>query len=298
MINQFRTGYTYSLTFDFYNDTGDRVDVANPLADVFTPLRNKYLSNVNLSAGITTGRYTYNLAVPSGLTPGHWFGIASGITGNSLVVFSEPFPFEVVDIPNEPFWISLNEYRDYIEADDTDHTRDKFYKQVLQASMELIEAYTKRSFGQRQYDEVIEIKSTTRVKLKQYPVQSIVGLTPTSQIIPRSRDVLEEVITSEPTSFFFRLDGDNGILKLTDSAGFEYEYDGILLGIAYIAGLATIPEPIRTAALQLTSMLCNLATSEGIESIRLSDLSFALDRKLFDGTVGDALRLYRKIEIG
>lgn len=298
MINQYRAGFTYTLEFDFYNDSGDRISVANPLAEIYTPLRNKYLSNVALTPGTTVGRYNLNLFIPAtGMTVGHWFGVASGITGNSIVTFSEPWPFEIIDYSSEPFWLSVKEFRDYIEADDTDHTRDKSYKQMVQCAMELIEGYCKRRFGQRQYEETIEIKSTTRIKLKHYPIQQIVGLTPTTHITPRSSGVLQEIIGNEPTSFYFRLDAANGVMKLTDVSGFDFEYDGILLGISYIAGMAIIPEPVRTAALSMASKLVNLSTSEGIDSIRLSDLSFALERKLFDDNIEDALKLFRRVEI-
>jgi len=298
MINQYRPGFTYTLEFDFYNDDGDRVDMASPIANVYTPLKNIYLTNVALTPGVTVGRYTYDLFVEPGLTVGHWFAVASGITGGaSIVSFSEPWPFEIIDYTQEPFWLSVREYRNYIEADDTDHTRDKFYKQMLQCAMELVEGYCMRRFGLKQYDEVIEIQSTTRVKLKHYPIQQIVGITPTTQIIPRSVGVEVETVANSPTTFYYRLDAQNGILKLTDVAGFDFEYSGILLAISYIAGMQTIPEPVRTAALALTSKLVNLSTSEGISSIRLSDLSFALERKLFDDTIGDALKLFRKAEI-
>ena len=81
-------------------------------------------------------------------------------------------------------------------------------------------------------------------------------------------------------------------MKLTDSNGFEMVYNSMLLALTYIAGFASTPEPIRAAVLALASRLLNLSTSEGIATIRLSDISFAIDNKLFEGHIGDLLKDY------
>jgi hypothetical protein len=296
-IRQFIAGQTYSISFNFFDDLGFRTPIDSPVVSVYTPHRTAHINAAGLSEdSLVIGRYNYNFYSAPGLTFGHWFALASGIT-NSSTIFSESVPFEIIDLTSEPFWLGLTEFRDYLEIPDDDHTRDSFHKQMLQSSIELIEAYTRRIFGVRGYSEKIEIKHTDRVHLKHFPIVSISALTATSKITPKRPSLLVEIVSDQLVPFNFRSDDRNGVLLLTDTAGFDSSYDGVLLAITYEAGFLTIPEPIRMAGLALASKLANLATSEGIDSVRLADLNFALQRELISGTIADMINPYKVINV-
>jgi hypothetical protein len=291
LLRGFLPGLTYRLDFDFFDDSGNRLGLDAPTANVYTPEKQAFLSSQSLTA-VTTGKYGFNFFLPAGATVGNWFALGTGYT-TGVTTFSDAVPFEVVDITVEPYWVSLGDLRGYLQVDDDDHTRDSLYKEILRAAIQLVEAYTHRTFGLRTFEELIEIKNTDRVKLKRYPIQAITGATPTIQISPYSQtSLVQQSITGSIVNFNFRLDKENGIMKLTDSSGFEMYYNGMILALTYIAGFPSTPEPIRAAVLALASKLVNLATSEGISSIRLSDISFAIDNKLFEGHIGDLLKDY------
>lgn len=293
MIRQYIPGSTYTLFFNFF-ETGVRTPVDNPVVDIFTPERTRYLTSQSLTtvSGVT-GRYRFDLFVPAGLTIGHWFGLASGIT-DSATLFADQVPFEIIDPVSEPFWLSLEELREHLEIDEDCRDQDVLHKGMLQAAMEVTESYTKRQFGLRSYSEVIEIKSTTRVRLKRYPIDSIIALTATGKIIPRDvNQLVVETVTNERISFFFRLDAENGLIILVDSAGFDEVYDGLLLAITYKAGFATIPENVRRGALMIASRLINLASQEGLRSVSIADLSFSMSDKIIDQAIKDMLNPFK-----
>lgn len=297
---QVHTGFTHQFTFGFFDEDGNPTSVDSPIVDIFTPSREKHVKGAALVSD-GTGQYTHDFAATLGLTPGHWFALASGVTTSAaLAIFSDTVPFEIVDTKLEPFWVSLNELKDYLDIPRTDRTRDSFNKMMLSASMGLVQSWTRREFGLRLYDEIIELHTTDRVSLRHYPLVTITAITPTQEIEPFEFNKIVQTVSGATVQFFFRQDQhdkDNGILRLTDSAGFELSYDGILVAIQYLAGFPTIPEAVRTAVLVLTSNLINLSTTEGLETIRLTDLSFAIDRKLFEGQVFDLLAPYRTQEI-
>ena len=214
------------------------------------------------------------------------------------MILSDQYPFEIVDLTVEPFWVSLFEFRDYLNISNDDHTRDRFHKQLLQASMELVEAHTARKFGTQIVNETIEIDGTARVKLNCFPIQQITALTVSAQLIPRSiTSLVNEKFTGSQVSFFFRLDEPNGIMVLTDDNGFEIIRDALLMNITYEAGFASVPEPVRQAALALASQFNNLACNEGFDTVRLTDMSFTATRSLFKGVIGDMLKPYRNVGI-
>jgi hypothetical protein len=282
-IRQFLVGLTHQLSFEFRDDDGDLTPVDNPVVNIYTPDRSLYLASAALTTTSVVGAYTKDFYVASGLTYGHWYGLGIGTT-NSVQIFSEANPFEIFNPIYEPFWVGLTEFRDYLELPDDDHTRDNFLKQCLQAGLELCEGYCQRRFGVRDYSETFDVQDTDRVRLTNYPVVGIVGITATTN-----------TVTGANLELFYRLDSNNGILRLINNVGFDAIYDGVLLAIDYRAGFATIPEPVRQAAFALGSALVNLASSEGISTIKLSDLSFALSRKLFSGHIGEILTPYRNM---
>lgn len=291
MLRGFLPGLTYRLDFDFFDDDGSRLNVGSPAANVYTPEKILFLGGQSLTA-VTTGKYGFDFFLPVGSTVGNWFALGTGYT-NGVTSFSGAVPFEVVDVAVEPYWVSLGDLRNYLQIEDDDHTKDNLYKELLRTAIQLVEAYTHRTFGLRTFSELIEIKGSDRVKLKRYPILALTGVTPTVQIIPYSQtQLVVESVTGNLVSFFYRLDKDNGIMKLTDSAGFEMVYSGLILALTYVAGFPSTPEPIRAAVLALASKLVNLATSEGISSVRLSDISFAIDNNLFTGHIGDLLKDY------
>lgn len=300
-IRQFLAGRTYSLAFNFFDDTGTRTSVDSPTANFYTPNKTIY-SSPSLDADLVTiGKYTTDFYCASGLTYGHWFALAVGVTNNATL-FSESVPFEVINITTEPFWVGLGEFREYMGESDEDHSKDSFYKQILQAAIEVIEAYTRRTFGVQSYSELIEVQSTDRIKLKHFPIVQIVGATATALITPmvisatgNDFTVLTSGVDSIP--FYFTTDYNNGLLKLTDSFGFADSYNDVLLTIDYQAGFLSVPEPIRMATLALASKLSNMATSEGISSVRLADLSFSLDKEIIMGSIADLLAPYKIVDI-
>lgn len=293
MIRQYIPGATYTLFFNFF-ETGVRTPVDDPVVDIFTPERTRHLTAQPLTVvpGVT-GRFRFDFFVPTGLTIGHWFGLASGIT-DSATLFADQVPFEIIDPVSEPFWLSLEELREHLEIEEDCRDQDVLHKGMLQAAMEVTESYTKRKFGLRTYDEIHEIKSTTRVRLKQYPVDVITALTATAKIIPRDvNQLVVETITNDRINFFFRLDAANGLILLVDQAGFDETYDGLLLAIQYKAGFATIPENVRRGALMIASRLINLASQEGLRSVSVADLSFSMSDKVIDQTIKDMLNPFK-----
>lgn len=300
MNRQFLTGFTHTLQFDFFDEIGFPTGVNSPTTKIFTPGKRVFEeAGVLTAVAGTCNSFTFNFFAPVGLTVGQWFSIGTGLTNaNNAMILSDQYPFEIVDLTVEPFWVSLSEFRDYINVPSTDHTRDRFYKQLLQSSMELVEAHTARKFGTQVVNETVEIQGTARVKLKCFPIQQIVGLTVSAQLIPRSiTSLVNEQFTGSQVSFFFRLDETNGIMVLTDDNGFEISRDGLLMNITYEAGFASVPEPVRQAALALASQFNNLSCQEGFDTVRLTDMSFTASRSLFKGVIGDMLKPYRNVGI-
>ena len=286
-------GYTYSLFFSFWDTSGARTSVDSPIVDIYTPERNPYVDGEALTTTSTTGKYQYNFFAPVGITVGHWYAVGVGLSNNNTL-FSEVTPFEVTDPKTDAQWVGFEEFREYLGLADDERSEDTVLRQLLQAAIELVEGYTNRHYGVYQYDEIIEIKCTDRVKLKHFPVYTLVAITPTVKVIPRDvNNLLTETVTDSQVSFYYRLDSANGIIHLTDSAGFDEPYDGILLGISYLAGFATVPEPVRQAVLGLGASLRSIANTEGITSVRMGSVAFAMQRGLFDGKIGVSLYPYR-----
>jgi len=291
-IRQFSAGLTHHLTFNFWNTAGARTVVDNPLVDVLTPQKTKYINAAALTTTSVVGQYAYSLFLAAGVTVGHWFARATGITTNDTL-YSESQVFEVIDYQYEPLWVGLEELRQFMGKEDDDRTEDQNLRQCLQTSIELVEGYTRRHYGVYSYDEIIEVKHTDRVKLKKFPINTLVGITATSSITPRdTTNLLTESVSGALVGFYYRLDSENGILYLTDSAGYDYPYDDMLLSVSYLAGFSTIPEPVRMAVLKLSAALFNMICTEGLSYVKIGSMSFAVDRKLFDGVVGDMLAPY------
>jgi len=287
-IRQFNVGLTHSLDFSFWNISGVRTAVDNPLVDILTPQKTKYVNAASLTTTGVVGKYGYSVFLPPGLTLGHYFARAVGLTTNDTL-YSESQVFEVIDYQGEPLWVGLEELRQFMSKEDDDRSDDQNLRQVLQCAIELVEGYTRRHYGIYQTDETIQVNHTDRVKLKKFPVNTILGITPTLSMTPLSYTNLVETISGSQPSFFYRLDSENGIIYLTDSAGFDDTYDGMLLAVSYLAGFATVPEPVRTAVLKIAVALFNMICTEGLSYVKIGSMSFATERKLFDGVVGDML---------
>lgn len=293
MSHQILTGFTYTFHYHFTDELGAPTAVDNPVVNFYTPQKTEYYSQVALTATSTVGDYQRDFFAPVGLTIGSWFSLGIGITQSSTI-FSEAVPFEVMDITLEPFWLGFEEFRTFLELADDDHDSDHKLKQALAAAIELVEGYTHRVYGIRAVEEIIEIKDTDRVTLKKFPVNTITGITATYRTIPRdvSQNILIETFTGSNAPFHYRLDYENGVMKLLDGAGFDSNYDGVLLGISYLAGFASVPEPVRQAVLSLAAKINALSCTEGISAMRFADVSFSVDKGLFDGNVGDMLDPY------
>lgn len=291
-IRQFSTGLTHTLYFDFWDTSGARTSVDSPIVDILDPYKNSYVIAGGLTTTSTTGRYAYQTFLEPGLTVGHYFARATGLTTNDTL-YSESQVFEVINYTYEPLWVGLDELRQHLSLADDDRDDDQNLRQALAAALELVEGHTHRQYGVRQIDEVIQVRNSDRVILKNHPVQSIIGMTPSLKIMPRTIDnLLVETITDSNVSFYFRPDYNNGIIYLTDSAGYDMYYDELLLAISYYAGFATVPEPVRHAVLSLASALHAMMCTEGLTSVKISDISFAHQRHLFDGPIGDMLKPY------
>lgn len=291
-IQSFLVGLTYTLSYQFRDSLGVLTNVDSSFVNVYTPRKDLYLNQYPL-VQVSTGEYKLDFFAPVGLTMGHWSSIGVGIS-NGTTLFSNRQIFEIVNIQTEPAWVSLNELRTFLNLSSDDHTNDVNLQQALQASLELVEGYCHRHYGEHRVDEIIEIIDTDRVQLKHFPVNSIVGITATFRTFPRnSTNILIETLDSPAISFYYRPDLENGILKLVDSAGYECVYDGVILSVAYNAGFVSVPEPVRQAVLSLAAQLNALSCSEGIESLRFSDMSFVSDKKLFDGHIKEMLEPFR-----
>lgn len=286
-------GLTYTMFFNFFGSGGLRTSVDSPTVDIFNPQKNRIITSAELMTTELSGKYRYDYYATTGLTPGNYFAVAVGLTDNNTL-FSPVNTFEVIDYISQAEWVGLEELREYLQLEDDDRDEDENLKTALNVALELVEGYTHRRYGIYQYDETLQIYDTDRVKLKHFPINQIVAVTPSFQIIPRSPDsLLTETIVGSQVGFYYRLDAENGILYLTDQSGFEYTYDTLLLGISYLAGFATIPEPVRQAVLSLAATLHNLSCSEGIEYLKFSDINFAMTKSLFDGHIGEMLADYK-----
>jgi hypothetical protein len=292
-VNSLLVGRTYSLNYDFRDYLGALTTVDNPVVNLYTPQKELYLNEVALTTTDITGTYRLNFFAPVGLTIGHWSSIALGITQNSTI-FSEREVFEVIDVRLEPAWLSLEELRTFLSVDDDDRTGDTNLKQALQAAIELVEGHTHRHYGESRYTEIIEVTETDRVQLKHFPIVSIVGLTATYRTYPRNtQGQLSETLDGSQFSFHYRVDYTNGIIKLLDNSGYDMTYCSVLLSLDYTAGFVSVPEPVRSAALSIAAQLNALACTEGIESIRFSDMQMVADKKIFDGHIEELLRPYK-----
>jgi len=295
---QFLVGFTHRLQFDFRNEIGDPTGVDSPQTRIYTPSKEIFLDGATLtSVAGTCNSFTFDFFAAPGLTFGQWFAIGTGLTqpGNAMIM-SDQFPFEIVDLTVEPFWVSMEEYRNYLDIPSSDHSRDRHFKQMLQTSMELIEAYTQRKFGLQIVNQTIEVVNTQYMKLNCFPVVNIVALTVQSRIIPRSLDNLfSQTLTGSQVSFFFKLDAEAGVIVITDENGYNLVRDDLIATVTYQAGFASVPEPVRTAALGIASQISNLACNEGYDTVRLSDMSFTPTKSLFKGIFGDMLRPYRNV---
>ena len=214
MLRTIITGLTYSFLYHFRDDNlGVATNVDSPVLNIYTPQKTLYANQVGLTTTSTVGEYKYSMYAPVGMTIGHWFSLGVGISQSSTL-FSESVPFEVIDIINEPFWVGFEEFRNHLELADDDHDNDEKLKQALGAAIELVEGYTQRTYGIKQYDEIIEVTDTDRVILKNFPIDTIVALTPTIRTIPRDRFNVQELISSDVVNLYYRLDAQNGIIKL------------------------------------------------------------------------------------
>jgi len=293
MVKSILTGFTYSFLFHFRDSIGTLSNVDSPLVNFYTPQKELYHNQVALTTTSISGQYQFNFFAPVGLTIGHWSALGIGITQSSTV-FSERQVFEVIDVGLEPAWVGLEELRTFLNLEDDDRSADVNLGQALQAAIELVEGWTHRKYGETRYDEIIEIVSTDRVQLKHFPVTSIVGITAVFRTFPRNvHNLIVESLDSVETSFYYRLDQTNGILRLLDGAGYDITYDDVLLNIAYNAGFVSVPEPVRSATLSLAAQLHALSCTEGIETLKFADMSFVSDKRLFDGHIGEMLLPYK-----
>lgn len=293
MPNRFLSGLTYSLFYHFRDNLGELTSVDGPKINIYTPYKTLYTEGAPLSITSTIGEYKYLLYIPSGLTIGTWNTLGIGITQSSTA-FSEFVPFEIIDVIQEPAWVGYEEFRDFLELDDDARDNEDKLKQALAAAIELAEGYTHRNYGIRQVDEIIEIVDTDRVTLKDFPVDTIVAITPTVKTVPRDvTNLIQETLTGEDVSFYYRVDYENGVLRLLDSAGFDATYSGVLLGISYMAGYATVPEPVRQAVLHMAAAINALSCTEGIDTMRFGDLSYSTDKNIISDHVKQLLAPYR-----
>lgn len=288
-------GLTFQLPFEFRETTlGELTSVDLPVVNVYTPQKTLYVTSAALTPSSTAGKYEYPFFVPAGLTVGNWFGLGVGIT-NNYTLFSEPVTFEIVDFINEPMFVGVQELREFMELDDTDHSEDNKLRQILRAAIELVEGYTQRHYGLKQYHEVIEINATDRAKLRYYPVNKIISLDAGLKVTTNAMESGTQIVTGMSASFFYRLDERTGIIWLTDPTGYSECYDCVILVVDYLAGYATIPEPVRTAVLMLAKALNALSCISGTEVVRLADISYQPVKDLFKGPIGDMLSPYRNM---
>lgn len=288
-VRHVQSGLTYSFYYSFFTDAGARTSVASPLVDFYNPQKNKVVSQAALTITDVVGKYQYDFFASPGLTIGNYFSIGVGLSAGNTI-FSEVNTFEVIDYISQPAWIGLEELRQYMSKEDDDRSDDNNLKTALATAIELCEGHTRRHYGIYSYHETIEVKDTDRIKLKKFPIDSIVGITATTSITPRdTHNLVTESVSGALVSFYYRLDSENGIIYLTDSAGFDYPYDSVLLSIDYQAGFATVPEPVRTAVLKIAAALFNMICTEGLSYVKIGSMSFATERKIFEGPVGDML---------
>lgn len=293
-MQQFTSGNTFSIFFDFFDNAFQGTSVENIVVEVFTPERQRHLSSTSIIADPEIeGKYRYDFFVTPGLTVGSWYAFASGITQNSTT-FANVQPFDIIDHKGEANWLGVGDVRDWLEEDPSDHSNDKLFQRVLTASMHLIEEKTGRPWGQCPYSETFQIKCSARRMLQKYPVIRITGMTATAWgYTPREPATPNtETNAGETTPFYFRLKENVGAMIFTDSDGLECTYSDCIVTLDYTFGTATIPEPIRLATLMLTSKLLNIAQQEGIDNLRIADANFSIDRKLFSGEVGDLIAPY------
>lgn len=294
MARKFLPGLTYSLTYNFFTDLGAALDVASPVASIFTPENTTY-TTLSLT-GSTTGVYSSDIFIPTGLTQGNWSSVATGLCSN-VSYFSSVIPFEILDFGARPNWLGLEDFREYLEEDADDHTRDNLLIRVLDAAMLSVEGYTRRAWGVKSKSETLELQRQDRILLKKWPLVTIAGLTATNVgFTPRTPSSLDiETNAGGTVSFYYRLHADEGMLILTDEEGYACEYSDMIVSLDYTYGNTIIPEPVRLATLMLASKMLNIIHQEGITTVRISDVQYSVDRKLFEGEIRSLLDKYKSI---
>lgn len=296
---QFIAGTTVDLLYDFITIRGEKTNVDNPYAHVYTPERSLY-QTVNLSAvsGVT-GQYSYPFLVPTGATIGHWSTLGVGFTVNSNL-FSQVQPFSIVDLSDEPLFIGVQDLRDYLAVPETDYTKNELYKRILLTAISLIEQYLQRRICVHTVSEKIHITNSPVVMLEDYPVISISGMTVSTSYnpaIPSTPNTQSVSSTSTTDLFYFDLKKPAGILDLMDSEGNESIYSGYHIEIDYVAGYMTVPESVRSAILMLASGIFNISQSEGLAIVRFSDLQFTFSKGLFTDIIKDALINLKRVTL-
>ena len=295
-LRSFLAGNICDLTFDFFTRHGERTVVSSPSVTVFTPERTKYVAgatNLTTVAGFV-GQYRYDLSIIAAMTVGTWMAVATGVS-QGATLFSGYTTFNVVDFVEEPLWLGIEDFREYIEEPDDAHTYDHLFSRLLTASMQLVEAFTRR-WGHWRATETRQIRSADRMLLRAgYPVVSITGLTVTESYTPATPATLAETTVGTTVTFYYRLDKPTGTIIFTDSAGFETYYDDIFVTVDTVMGDGSVPEPMRLLALYWASKLLNLVTNEGLDNVRIADVNFAIRKGLMDDTAKDLLKNYRQI---
>lgn len=293
-MKKFLPGLTYSLTYNFFDNSGSAIDMDNPTASILTPENTTY-TTLSLT-GSTTGVYSANIFISSGLTQGNWSSVASGLC-NNISYFSSVIPFEILDYGARPNWLGLEDFRDYLEEDSNDRSRDNLLIRVLDSAMLSVEGYTRRAWGVKSKSETIELQRQDRILLKRYPLVTISGLTATiTGYTPRTPDTLNvETNAGGTVSFYYRLQPEQGMLVLTDEEGYSCEYTDTIVTVDYTYGNSIIPEPVRLATLMLASKLLNIIHQEGVTTLRISDVQYSIDRNLFAGEIKSLLDKYKSI---
>ncbi len=250
---------TYRLTFKFYDDGRNLVDVSSPTVSIYNPT-NALAINVQSLTKQSTGVYYYDLNTSLlGTTYGTYTAIAQGTYNGTSLFADSPEVFSYSPQTDYHLYVTVSEFR----ADNNipDSQDNRLILDILHAATNFVNAYCRRKFHLYTItNEPHTLNVDTYVFLNHFPIDSITSFT--------IKDV--SVSSSEYT-----LDSSTGKIKFKSAKTGDMK-------ITYVAGVRTVPSDVHLACKKIANYLWNRRLSEGLSSERLFSYSYTLMSDVFN----------------
>jgi hypothetical protein len=217
---------------------------------------------VGLTTTAVVGQYTVALTT-SDLSVGTYNSWATGTYNGANIFSTSPELFEVLSPSNEMYYATVVDLRNYLNLSNTSEDA-RLFEYIVSASG-YIDNYCCRKF--RQYTGTYNRyhEDPQQIMLGDYPILSISGITVTT--IGTNPD------TDSVSSDDYYVDYDIGRIR------FFTNYTG-KFSVSYVAGMTSLPAPIRLACLKLGSFYYNKRRREGIKHESLLSYSYTLSPDL------------------